>query len=206
MLAGAAVLSAFVYYLFFVRPFGLLERVDQPLLDLFKLSKTDPQARERLIAGYLILGVLYWLGLRAAQQAHGRAAWGIVLGGALASATILLFLYPFGAADIFDNIMHGRILGVYGGNPFRDVIGQFDRIDSSATRHGVRPRRPMDLPGSCWPAERPGWLIGPPDWFDLVSSRQTSKPNASPYSPTSSRSSSSARPPLLPAAASWQSF
>lgn len=127
IMAGAAVLSALVYYLFFIRPFGLLERVDQPLLDLFKLSKTDPHARERLITGYLVLGVLYWLGLRAAQQAHGRTAWGIVVGGALASATILLFLYPFGAADIFDNIMHGRILGVYGGNPFRDVIGQFDQ-------------------------------------------------------------------------------
>lgn len=126
-MAGAAVLSILCYYLFFVRPFGLLELANRPLLDLFKLSKTDPHARERLIAGYLILGLLYWIGWRAAQQAHGRVAWGIVLGGALASATILLFLYPFGAADIFDNIMHGRILGVYGGNPFRDVISQFNQ-------------------------------------------------------------------------------
>ena len=59
VLAGAAVLSALVYYLFFVRPIGLLERVEQPLLDLFRLSKTDPHTRERLIAGYLILGVWY---------------------------------------------------------------------------------------------------------------------------------------------------
>ena len=38
---------------------------------------------------------------------------------------MLLFVYPFDAADIFDYIMHGRIASVYGGNPFRDVAAQF---------------------------------------------------------------------------------
>jgi hypothetical protein len=38
---------------------------------------------------------------------------------------ILLFLHPFGAADLFDNIMHGRILGVYGANPFDQVAADF---------------------------------------------------------------------------------
>ncbi len=122
-LAGG--LSVVCYAVFFVRTFGLLPWADQPLLDLYRLSAADPLARLRLIAGYLILGALYWLGWRAAQHARGRAAWTAVLGAALASSAVLLFLYPFGAADIFDNILHGRIFGVYRANPFHDVIRQF---------------------------------------------------------------------------------
>ncbi len=127
VLALAGGLSVVCYAIFFVRPFGLLPRAGQPLLDLYRLSTTDPLARQRLIAGYLILGALYWLGWRAAQHAQGRAAWAVVLGAALASSAVLLFIYPFGAADIFDNIMHGRILGIYGANPFRDLINQFNQ-------------------------------------------------------------------------------
>ena len=122
LVAAASTLSLLV---FFVLPFSLLELYDRPLLDLYKLTPSDPAARWRVIAGYAFLGALYWLGWRAAQRARGRAAWAIVLGGALASSIVLLFLYPFGAADIFDNIMHGRILGVYGANPFQDVARQY---------------------------------------------------------------------------------
>ena len=127
-----------------------------------------------------------------------------MLGGALASATILLFLFPFGAADIFDNIMHGRILGVYGGNPFHDVIGQFDQDRLVAyTAWRLAP----SAYGPAWELLAGGtaWLV---DWsVRLVRPSLDSsdpKPYASPYSPTSSPSSSSVRPPLPPVAASWQ--
>jgi len=128
VLLGAGALSVLCYWWFFVRPFGLLDMANRPLQDLFKLSKTDPGARGQVIAGYLILGALYWLGWRAAQRIErkdARRAWIIVVGAALIAALTLLFMYPFGAADLFDNIMHGRILGVYRGNPFADVTAQF---------------------------------------------------------------------------------
>lgn len=125
LLLATSILSVASYAVFFVHPFGLMELADRPLLDLFRLSGANPQARWLIIAGYLILGGLYWMGWRAAQRAGGRLAWSIVLGGTLASATLLLFMVPFGAADIFDNIMHGRVLGVYGANPFKDVVAQF---------------------------------------------------------------------------------
>jgi hypothetical protein len=48
-----------------------------------------------------------------------------VLGGAAICGTILMFLYPFDAADLFDNIMHGRMLAVYGANPFEQVAAEF---------------------------------------------------------------------------------
>jgi hypothetical protein len=125
VLTGIALSSVLVYWLAFVNPYNLLDLYGEPLLDLKDLSKTDPLAHWRLLGGFLVQAALYWLGWRAARHAHGRAAWVVVLAGAMASSAILLFLYPYGAADVFDNIMHGRILGVYGGNPFQSVAQDF---------------------------------------------------------------------------------
>jgi hypothetical protein len=125
VLAGIALSSVLVYWLAFVNPYNLLDLYGEPLLDLKDLSESDPLAHWRLLGGFLVQAVLYWLGWRAARHARGRAAWGVVLAGALASSAILLFLYPYGAADVFDNIMHGRILGVYGANPFQRVPADF---------------------------------------------------------------------------------
>ena len=49
----------------------------------------------------------------------------IVIGGTLAFIITFLFMAPLDARDIYDNIFHGRILGVYGANPFRDLISRF---------------------------------------------------------------------------------
>ncbi len=125
VLAAAAILNAAVYLLIFVRPWNLLVLYSRPLLDLRYVSAGAPLARWWLLTGFVLLGFLYWLGWRAALRARGRAAWGLVLAGAAISGAILLFLYPFDAADIFDNIIHGRILGLYGANPFDQVVADF---------------------------------------------------------------------------------
>ncbi|MBI1882480.1 MAG: hypothetical protein HYR94_30265, partial [Chloroflexi bacterium] len=125
LLVGLAGLSLFIYLWAFVLPYNLLEWYQQPKLTLRYFTKNDPQAQWWLVWAFLVQGGLYWLGWRLALQARGRAAWLTVLGGAAAFSAVLLFLYPLDAADIFDNIMHGRILGVYGANPFRAVANQF---------------------------------------------------------------------------------
>jgi hypothetical protein len=136
-LAGFAVANVLLYWYFFTRPYNLLNLHDRPLLDFHRLSKTDPDITWQLLQVFFILGVFYWLAWRAAQQVPGqidsqeqnghqsRAAWAIVIGGTVASSSVLLFMYPIGAADIFDNIVHGRILGIYWHNPFYVVAEQF---------------------------------------------------------------------------------
>jgi rSAM/selenodomain-associated transferase 1 len=125
VLATAGILTALVYWLTFVRPHTLFALYRRPLLDMYDLVKMDSLARWRLLGGFLVQGALYWLGWRAARHARGRAAWIIVLVSTIASCVVLLFLYPYGAADVFDNIMHGRILGVYGANPFERLASEF---------------------------------------------------------------------------------
>ncbi len=128
-LISIAALSVMVYALFFVRPFSLITYADRTLLDLYKLSKDLPAdawgPRWWLIVGFTLQAILYWLGWRLTQQVHGRNAWIAVLAGSLGSLIVLLWMYPIGAADIFDNIFHGRIWGIYAKSPFAWVIDNF---------------------------------------------------------------------------------
>jgi hypothetical protein len=129
VLAACAGLSVLIYALLFVTTANLLALYTKPLLDLLRILKSDPLAQWRLALGFTLLAGLYLLGWRALRHIHSpearRTAWWIVIGAAVLSALILLYLYPFDAADIFDNIMHGRIRGIYGANPFQQVIAQF---------------------------------------------------------------------------------
>lgn len=120
-----AAASSLIYGLAFTRPYSLLTFYDKPLLDLYKITRVDELAPQKLLIAFLALAALYWLSWRVARQLEGRVVWVIVSVGALVSATLLLYLYPFDAADIFDNIMHGRILGVHGANPFVVAASQF---------------------------------------------------------------------------------
>jgi hypothetical protein len=126
LLASIASASALIYWLAFSQPYNLLALHHRPLLDLYKISRNAPDAQWKLLAAFVALAALYWLGWRLARTMQGQVAWAIIIAGALVSGFILLFLYPFDAADIFDNIMHGRILGVYGQNPFVVTARQFN--------------------------------------------------------------------------------
>ena len=125
VLAGIGALNTLIYWLVFTRPYGLTEYYRRPLLNLHDLTRHEPLANWRLLGAFLVLGLLYWMGWRTARHARGRSAWAAVVGGALMSGTVLLLLYPFDAADIFDNIMHGRVLGVHGANPFQQPASSF---------------------------------------------------------------------------------
>ncbi|HEX9116015.1 MAG TPA: hypothetical protein VGA61_08100 [Anaerolineae bacterium] len=125
VLALAGVFSVLIYVLAFVRPYGLLQYWQQPLLDLQKLAKWLPDGRWELAVALAAQGSLYFVGWQAARRVRSRAGWAVVLGVAVAMGAVLLFLLPFDAADIFDNIMHGRILGLYHQNPFLSVGAQY---------------------------------------------------------------------------------
>lgn len=49
----------------------------------------------------------------------------VVILGAVVLMIALLPVYPFGSTDIFDYIMHGRMLGLYHANPFVEIARHF---------------------------------------------------------------------------------
>jgi fumarate reductase subunit D len=125
-LAGVGLACICIYVLAFLLPANLLTLYDQPRLDAYLLFRKGTSAYVYLISAFVILGLLYWLGYRLTNHLkQGKVAWIIVIAGMLAFIAIFLFMAPFDAADIYDNIMHGRISGIYHANPFRQVIADY---------------------------------------------------------------------------------
>ncbi len=125
-LAGLGLVSLFIYILAFWLPANLLTLYERPRLDLSLLFQGGNLAYARLIIAFILLGFLYWESFRLVnRKVEGRAGWVIVIAGMLAFILIFLFMAPFNAADIYDNIMHGRILGVHNANPFEQVIADY---------------------------------------------------------------------------------
>ncbi len=137
VLAGVAGASFLLYLLVWVYPYSLFKLYPYPRLAVYRFTQDNPMIIWWLALAFVIQWGLYWLGWRAAHHARDRTAWLIVLGSAAAFGTVLLFIYPFDAADVFDYIMHGRLVSVYGVNPFREVAAQF-------------PNDPF-LPYTAWP-------------------------------------------------------
>jgi hypothetical protein len=117
--------SLVIYILAFILPANLLELYERNSLVGGLLRQAGLYGFLRLSIAFISVGLLYIVGLRAAHQTSGKTAWMIVIGGTLAFIITFLFMAPLDARDIYDNIFHGRILGVYGANPFRDVISMF---------------------------------------------------------------------------------
>lgn len=126
ILAGIGLISAIVYITAFLYPANLLTLYDQPRLDIFLLFRKGTSAYVQLMVAFVILGLSYWAGYRiSSRKAEDKTAWKIVLGSMFVFIIIFLFMAPFDAADIYDNIMHGRITGIYKASPFSQVIADY---------------------------------------------------------------------------------
>jgi hypothetical protein len=126
-LIGAALGSLAVYLLAFTVPANLLTLYQRGSLVGQLLRHAGLHGFLQFSVAFISVGLLYFVGLRAAHQTSSKTAWVIVIDGTLAFIIMFLFMAPLDARDIYDNIFHGRILGVYGANPFRDVIAQFPK-------------------------------------------------------------------------------
>ncbi len=149
MLLGLALLSALIYWSGLTQPYHLAELYQQPLLDLRKLTEGYPEKLWPLVIEFVALFALYIAAWQIARRTSTRSIWLIVIVSAIVFGLILLFMYPYDAADLFDYIMYGRIINVYHANPFREVAAQF-------------PNDPF-LPYVGWrnaiAAYGPGWVI-----------------------------------------------
>ncbi|HPH95066.1 MAG TPA: hypothetical protein PKW33_02135 [Anaerolineaceae bacterium] len=125
VLCAAVSVSLLLYALIFLPVANLLTLHQTPLLDLQKMSAFDPALAPKLGVGFIALFVCYAAGWWAAQRTHTRLAWGIVLAGAFLACLLLLFQYPYDAADVFDYIIDGRIQSYWGGNPFFNIPDEF---------------------------------------------------------------------------------
>lgn len=118
LLAGAAVTSALVYWIAFVQVVPLERWINIARLDRFFLYRGKVDMLWHFVLAFFSLGVLYFLAYQFASHLRGKTAWLLVIGGSVVSGTILLLMYPFDSSDIFDNIIHARMVAEAGLNPF----------------------------------------------------------------------------------------
>ncbi len=111
-------LSLLTYFFGLLLPYNLFTLGLQPLLNIAKLTRGDAAAQARFVITFAALSGLYYLAWRVCRGRQPRAMWVALIAGVLAINLAMLWLYPIGAADIFDNIFRGRITAHYGGNPF----------------------------------------------------------------------------------------
>ncbi|HEX8597978.1 MAG TPA: hypothetical protein VF952_05610 [Chloroflexia bacterium] len=124
-------ISSAAYFLGFVEPYMLSTFFSLPLLDLAKINGyTAPAANEWAIT-WLVLFACYYLAFRLCPSAlhvsagYRRFALALICGWAAAFAITLIFMYPVGAADLFDQIFRARLTAHYGLNPFTTLPNNF---------------------------------------------------------------------------------
>lgn len=121
VLAGV---SWFFYFKGFLEPYKLSEYYARPLLDLFKINGvTGPSANDWAFT-WIVLFASYYAAFRICPSGIGisklfrRFTLLLIFGWGAFFAGNMLFAYPVGAADIFDQIFRARITTYYSQNTF----------------------------------------------------------------------------------------
>ncbi len=87
-------------------------------LDLAKINGSTLDSANAWALTWVVLFAALYLAYRRAPARPSRVYWAVLGLFALLFCGTLLFMFPVGAADLFDQIFRGRILGHYGANPF----------------------------------------------------------------------------------------
>lgn len=155
ILSLVSFLSLLTYFLGLLWPYNLFTLGLKPLINIAKLTRSDPFAQAGFVITFAVLSGLYYFAWRLCRGPQPRLMWLTLLGGLLAINAAMLWLYPIDAADIFDNISRGRITAVHGGNPFynipKEYADPFLAYDAwPQTRSAYGPLWEMMAAGTSW--------------------------------------------------------
>lgn len=119
------------YFLGFVNPYLLSTYFRLPLLDLAKINGYTAAAANEWAVTWLVLFGCYYLAFRLCppslrvSAAYRRFGLALICGWAAIFSITLIFMYPVGAADLFDQIFRARLTAHYGLNPFTTLPNDF---------------------------------------------------------------------------------
>jgi len=116
-LIASGALSELVYLLSLYR-FPLWRYFYRPLVDLGKLTRHDISAGHAFLLLVTALFLLYAWALRQAGRGQWLHTREVVLFFAFLFSVTLLLVYPWGAGDLYDYALTGKLLAHYRVNPF----------------------------------------------------------------------------------------
>jgi hypothetical protein len=166
-------ISNVAYYFGFVRPYLLSEYYDRPLLDLAKINGHTAASANEWALTWIVLFICYYLAFRLCPPATHVSRvfkWvglAIICGWAAVFSISMIFMYPVGAADLFDQIFRARLLTEYGLNPFTTLPSS---IAGDPFQPFVAWRGDASPYGPVWETLAGGasWLGGDSLWNNLV--------------------------------------
>lgn len=137
VLCGLATIA--IFFLGFTARYSLAEHGNKPMQSIATLNGMAASGAVIYVIACAVLFGLYWLGMRYGLGLAGHVQWFIVVVFALIFNVSLLQMAPVDAADIYDNIIRGRMSVIYGLNPLRDTPSQvrFDPFYGFAAWHDV---------------------------------------------------------------------
>jgi hypothetical protein len=165
--------SNVAYYFGFVRPYLLSEYYDRPLLDLAKINGHTAASANEWALTWIVLFICYYLAFRLCpptaniSRAFKWVGLAIICGWAAVFSISMIFMYPVGAADLFDQIFRARLLTEYGLNPFTTLPSS---IAGDPFQPFVAWRGEASPYGPVWEtlAGFASWLGGDSLWNNLV--------------------------------------
>ena len=166
-------ISAVAYHLGFVRPYMMAQYYLIPLLDLAKINRYTAAAANAWGFTWIVLFACYYLAFRLVPPATGvssafrRVALALICLWAALFSIDLIFMYPVGAADLFDQIFRARLTAHYGLNPFTTLPAS---IQGDPFQQYVAWRGDPSPYGPMWEALAAGasLLAGNSLWNNLV--------------------------------------
>ncbi|HYP39668.1 MAG TPA: hypothetical protein VEX13_04840 [Chloroflexia bacterium] len=166
-------ISNVAYYFGFVQPYLLSEYYRRPLLDLAKINGHTAASANEWALTWIVLFICYYLAFRLCPPATHVSRvfkWvglAIITGWAAVFSISMIFMYPVGAADIFDQIFRARLLTEYGLNPFTTLPSS---IAGDPFQPFVAWRGDASPYGPVWETLAGGasWLGGDSLWNNLI--------------------------------------
>lgn len=127
----SALVFTLVFALGFTARYPLALYRDKPLATMATLSNLSAESFAIYAAGLALLFVLYALGIRQVGRLRvtSGAALAFIMGAGVLFNAVLLPIYTFDAADVFDYIIRGRITAYYDLNPMAVIPARTVRTD-----------------------------------------------------------------------------
>src|SRR6266496_1261025 len=123
LLIGIA--SALVYLTALTLNWPLWRLYAQPQADYAWLGQYARGNQAVYLGAFVLLFGLQYVAYRLLRHVRIPGSLDLIVGGQILFGILNVWIYPVAALELYDYLMYGRIVLVYGGNPFLDPPSAF---------------------------------------------------------------------------------